>query len=605
MGSMRRTCGPRSTWTGTTTFCEPELCEKLSAPEKGFVLLPCTRAYGTSCTIDCEQGYKIDGSTPYRQTCILDRETLALEPKWTDPPVCIGEHTDMFSCWHVLIIYTSLFCRTVSNVCEPNPCKHNGICSPMGESDHSCDCEGTGYTGPTCTTGIVFIPPIPTLVQRKPVNVTVSAHPDMDLSIRIIGSVNIDVSPTIIRINAPATSENFTISSDTSGFYSISYKLSGSDAGNFNTPPESAVFVTVVRGQGEANLYFETVDSSPGVLEEGHCTAPSYTQCPGSSLNQLSFTSGCEWSVKEDDCISPGIVFVASQGLNLPLSISGIIITRDNFDFTLPQFSGPCTPCARNMPFQLPNRAEKRCSEFPDHVRCSYYQFKTTDIPDFLNTHALALTYLQEIQPLFPSWIQSVNVDLNTANPFVDTFAAYEYNTELVPAEDISKIVGCENIETTDPGLYSVLRYARTISATIDGQTLHYSDSSNPPVVGRPMCFAINLCQSASSPLYIDLSPETHTVLVSEFLREYVDRGWEVTIHSVALSKTGLAMMSPSLNFSDMTMNTQSNAYFTSGHLRIKMEFSGKVYYSYEVSCIAFKLNIHIVLPSKESVAIF
>ena len=512
-------------------------------------------------------------------------------------------HCDIFFSWHEFNCITSLFCRTVSNVCESNPCEHNGICSPMGESDHSCDCEGTGYTGLTCTTGIVFIPPIPTLVQGIPVNVTVSAQPDMDLTIRIVGSDNIDVhvSPTMIRINAPATSADFTISSNTPGLYSIRYLLTGSDAVNFTTPTESPVFVTGASGQHEANRYFDAVDSSLGVLEKPVCTSPlSYTQCLESDLNQLSFTSGCQWSSKEGYQVSPGVVFVASQDLSLPLSISGIGI-NNSFDFILSQSPGSCTSCAENEPL-VPAR---RCRNRPDIARCSYYRFTITDIPDFLNTHALALTYLQEIKSLFPSWIQSVYVDLTTANPFVDSFAAYEYNTELVSVGDVSTILGCENIETIDQGLYSVLRYARTISATIDGQTLHYSDSSNPPVVGEPMCFAINLCQGVSSPVYIELSPQTHTILVSEFLREYVYRGWEITIRNVGLFEAGLTTptlgqywngivftipeIPPTLN---MTMNTQSNAYLNSGHLRIKMEFSGKVHYSYEVNSSFISVDI-------------
>ena len=472
----------------------------------------------------------------------------------------------------------------------------------MGESDHSCDCEGTGYMGPTCTTGIVIIPPIPTLVQGIPVNVTVSAQPDMDLSIRIVGGDHIHISPKIITINAPATSADFTISSDTPGLYSIGYQLSGSDGVSFNTPPESPVFVTEISGQGGMNQYFAAVESPVGVLKESCCNPELSYQCPGSSLNKVYFVSGCEWSQNSGGQVSPGVVFVASRDLSLPLSISGIGISN-SFDFTLPQSSGPCEYCETNRPID-PRRLAHFCMRDPNQARCvcpPYYQFMTADIPDFLNARSLALTYLQKIQPLFPSWVQSVSVDLDTANPFVDAFAAYEYNTELVPAVDISRIDGCENIETTDRGLYSVLRYARTISATIDGQTLHYSDSSNPPVVGEPMCFAINLCQGASSPLYIELSPETHTVLVSEFLREYVNRGWEITIPSVALLEIGL-IVTPAFNFGgqywngivftlpdipltfDMTMNTQSNAYFTSGHLRIKMEFSGKVHYSYEVN---------------------
>ena len=470
----------------------------------------------------------------------------------------------------------------------------------MGESDHSCDCEGTGYTGPTCTTGIVFIPPIPNLVQGMPINVTVSALPDIDLTIHIDGGDHIHVSPTIVRITAPATSADFTISSDTPGLYSIRYLLTGSDGVNFNPPPDSAVIVTEISGQGGMNQYFAAVKSPVGVLKESCCNPELSYQCPGSSLNQLYFVSGCEWSQNSGDQVSPGVVFVASRDLSLPLSIRGIGISN-SYDFTQPQSPGSCENCENNRPID-PRRLARVCRMNPKQIRCicpPYYPFMTSDIPDFLNARSLALTYLQKIQPLFPSWVQSVSVDLDTANPFVDAFAAYEYNTELVPAVHISRIEGCENIATTDQGLYSVLRYARTISATIDGQTLHYSDSSNPPVVGKPMCFAINLCQGASSPLYIELSPETHTVLVSEFLREYVDRGWEITIRSVALFETGLSMTVdfreqywngiafaiPEIPLiSDVIMIMESNARFNSGHLKIKMEFSGKAHYSYVVS---------------------
>ena len=92
IGSQMRTCLPSVTWSGSLTFCEARRCETLVAPENGFVLLPCTGEFGSSCTIQCQQGYRINGSTPFEQTCILDGNDLY----WTEPPNCIGKMKGVF-----------------------------------------------------------------------------------------------------------------------------------------------------------------------------------------------------------------------------------------------------------------------------------------------------------------------------------------------------------------------------------------------------------------------------------------------------------------------------------------------------------------------------
>ena len=87
VGSQVRMCLPSVTWSGSTTSCEPRKCETLEAPENGFVLLPCTGEYGSSCIIQCKQGYEINGTTPFKQTCLLENDELY----WTSPPQCTGK----------------------------------------------------------------------------------------------------------------------------------------------------------------------------------------------------------------------------------------------------------------------------------------------------------------------------------------------------------------------------------------------------------------------------------------------------------------------------------------------------------------------------------
>ena len=88
LGSQTRMCLPSVTWTGSAAICEIRRCETLEAPENGFVLLPCTGEFGSSCTIQCRQGFKINGSAPFVQTCLLDENNVLY---WTEPPTCTGK----------------------------------------------------------------------------------------------------------------------------------------------------------------------------------------------------------------------------------------------------------------------------------------------------------------------------------------------------------------------------------------------------------------------------------------------------------------------------------------------------------------------------------
>jgi len=87
LGTRFRVCFPSMRWSGHTAICRPRQCTSLEPPDHGFVQLPCTGEYATSCVILCENGYKREG--PGKQFCSLSDGTDQLQ--WTEAPVCEGE----------------------------------------------------------------------------------------------------------------------------------------------------------------------------------------------------------------------------------------------------------------------------------------------------------------------------------------------------------------------------------------------------------------------------------------------------------------------------------------------------------------------------------
>lgn len=86
-GSAERKCQPNHAWTGELAGCPPLECGELTNPENGVIIVPCYDEFLEYCTVMCEEGYYLNGSTI--QSCDLIG-TADDGVKWTDPPICIG-----------------------------------------------------------------------------------------------------------------------------------------------------------------------------------------------------------------------------------------------------------------------------------------------------------------------------------------------------------------------------------------------------------------------------------------------------------------------------------------------------------------------------------
>ena len=477
---------------------------------------------------------------------------------------------------------------TESSICDPNPCLHNGTCAAVDSIEgFTCDCEGTGYNGPTCNRGIVTIQSIPTIIENEPSTMLeIAASPDDALTVRLQSNdeKSLNVTPSQVTIEYPETKAEFSIQGKQTGRYTLNYVLSGRSADSFATPEDSAIFVTRPRS-GSSFRYFQAVDTNRGILRES-CCAPDnsvFSECP-MSTDEVELLSTCSWQQSGQSYTTSGVVFSQFSDLSLPLSIAGIKVTlaRNSLVTDLPQSpsSSTCTPCDANQ-----NRIADPTKRFlPEYEKCYYYNSTTADLEDFLTSRSLGTTYLNRVGAILPSWIiiilQSSGNNLN--------FNIDDYSSSLVVPANLTGIPGCGEIVADEPGLYSVLRYGRSLVSFISGLPLFYS----PGPSDAPLCFAVNLCSGTSSPVFVQLPPLVQTNIKSLlFLRQYVAHGWEFTIPSAAIFNTpksilvdntywnGSALYQPSLPPFDLMMKTDVTVDFSSGTLDVGFDFSGNIHY--------------------------
>ena len=461
---------------------------------------------------------------------------------------------------------TCLFAE--SDTCSPNPCLNGGVCTRDGDK-FSCDCKGTGYGGQTCQGAIVYFEYIPPIIEGTRIAVNIYTNATMNETYKITASVhgpqrfNDTVGLLLNDVNQLTASKTLR---ETRGVLRV--ELTSTNNTYLYEPQERSVFVSA--NESTSNTF-------TGQLKPSCCTSdPTNIVCPASTQT-ISLLSYCQWETNNGVIRTVGIVFANTDTVSLPISVSGMRygITRNKLHVNnFVAIERECIPCESCM-----NEA---------------YNFTLTDTINFLNTRALAYTYLEEIQKLLPSWLtMSVDVELamdTSSLTLYDSFAPITRDKDTVSSK------GCSKLSHLTGSVYSVLRHDKTLSAVIDGHQYDYRESTATGSASEPMCFALDLCKGSESPVHMQISPPINDILVSEYLDRFNGRQWNIHFNNISVYGTPV-----SHNFEvkfwngnsdieqqdievDVSVNVDIILVFINESLNLMLEFSGDAAFNYKVS---------------------
>ena len=471
--------------------------------------------------------------------------------------------------------------------------------SSTESDDFKCDCQGTGYQGSACGSGIVFTPRIPSLARDEQNTFEIAAYPDTELTVTIMSSFarTLAVSPRSITFTPGNTNSQFSVEGSFAGQYALRYILSGFEADNFESPEESPVFVRKPKSEKKpTNAYFDAVRNEPGFLNESCCRSSVLEEeCP-MNLNKIRFLSTCDWEERNNEFESNGIVFAQINSLTVPLSISGLRIGYDEGAIESKLSPSPsCKSCDENrnkiVDIDNPFDSEKE--------NCYYYRFDSGDIEDFLNTSSLAQTFIQRIQPLFPDW---ASISLSNVIQDETVYNTNDFAARLANHEGIRAVDGCDSIVAEEPGIYSILSYSRSLQLSLDGNDV----TRNIMSTSTPICFAVNLCQEMESPIFVGLPREVQdSVKILPVFQPYLSQNWSFSIDSVVLYNTairltvndsywnGVKTFYPAdLSSGDFKLNTTATIVYSSsqqGFVHIQLDVDGVLHSLFNNIKVSFR----------------
>ena len=473
-----------------------------------------------------------------------------------------------------------------SDPCTRNPCSNGGTCTAVGD-DFTCKCT-VEYTGLTCNNFVINLPQIPPLVKDEEYSISfvgTSNTPHVTIGLFKKEETNTRSILSILKLQ-PNRKVTAPVNTKKTGIYTIKYILSPKNAHVEIRPSSMTVFIKDNSTSTNNTDYFTAVGVQQGQLRKGCCNPQNSDplSCPD-SVKKVLLTAACQWKSERDTHQVPGVVFADGNGLSLPVSIAGYQYSQDN-ESSLFTSNTMCAPCHPN---------EQVCIQVaPPSENCYCYNFTSSDIQNFLNSWALGQTYITNIQSLLPSWLQlRVRFDSSVAS----TFSAYDYLAPVVlPGSDIQDVKGCNQIIVETSGIYSLLRYDKGLEVELKGKnyTYNYSEPARSDAADT-LCIAVNLCQGIRSPVHMQLSRAIQHTVVSQILSNFVDKGWSIEISTITIFNVqilenidtefwnGKKMVSPNSIRIDIFLNIKFVIIFHIEHLIIKIKFSGKVNFHYQV----------------------
>ena len=271
--------------------------------------------------------------------------------------------------------------------------------------------------------------------------------------------------------------------------------------------------------------YFDEHEVKPGLLQPGCCEGSEEElelqfRCPPSNT-ELKLISTCGW-VTKGNVHSAGIIFSTYNGFYMPIAIAGSRLLSQNTyidvqSLTTFEFNFGCIPC----------RGGSVGNVFGPPDPCEIEQLSVNDVQSFLNHDSLAFTYLHHSMDLIPNWLWFQILPTNR------TYDANSYMVRLHHDDGPELVKECNQLSPLSRGLYSVLVYSGQLRVHLNKQSIKLKSNE------FPVCFSTNLCEGASSPLYITLSTKAQRVIDSfEFMRDLKGKGWNIAIASLAISDT-------------------------------------------------------------------
>ncbi|WAR28398.1 hypothetical protein MAR_014102 [Mya arenaria] len=222
------------------------------------------------------------------------------------------------------------------------------------------------------------------------------------------------------------------------------------------------------------------------------CSTIVLAKCDEGTDIKILLSSTSRWySLKTDPGIiyTHGIVFVETNAIALPVSISGLEVVKGTDDFEL---------ITRSLTHDINDGVPY------GEVRLLYcWTFGTTprDLRDFLVSNSFLSSFFHNIENSLPDWLQfSPNGN--------EILGVNDLQTELSRGDDIQR-TECKGAPLYSERLYTVLKFGNSFALSIYGQKVTLPAA----VFNNTFCIIVDVCQDYGGSVFLILPENSRNIL--------------------------------------------------------------------------------------------
>ena len=377
-------------------------------------------------------------------------------------------------------------------MCQPNPCLHGGICSVVSEDQYKCDCFNTGYKGTKCDVGYFNISDYPTVITNvMSPPITISSSPPTDSVILHVTSPDLKFVPSTLIFNRyTSMNQSITVTVRETGYYFITYSISGPNAHEFSLPEEDVLFVQ----SHENSKDNSSIDESEMSFPYG-CHEKQVAVCPRLNISIVASSTSPFVSFGPLTSTQGVVALEIGNITKIPLSLRGL-----------------------NFPHSSESPVPDSCNDNDD--------FYSTEL--LIKSRALVKTFTDIVADSLPTWM-SITL---SENNIVEKTQSSDLMTHFLTGIKLQEAAVGQGLPVIGDMFYSSLLATKNLNVTIEDDVDIFKSNE--------LSLAIELCRGSPSNIILQPSFQKHVDVLKDvkILKDLRKYGWNLNFDSIQFSKT-------------------------------------------------------------------
>ena len=389
-------------------------------------------------------------------------------------------------------------------VCKPNPCKNNGVCSIVTDTEYLCNCSNTGYSGKNCEQLIVDVAPIPKMYATiKSTLISVTCQPKSYVDIILFDLDNVVLfNNSKHRITSNSRRSEFTVYSSKVGLFWLNFDVKSEE---FVLPLKKRLLFFNSAGpinkiKGKSLLGFENGCYVTDIYHK-HCD------------KSIKLSSTAWWEKTQAGLLyTTGIVYIKIKSQTFPILLSKISVSE----------------CLNDVKTKINISINKQ----PSRDGCAEMKVSKDQVLYSIQNDLFVRDFIKQFNKLTPTWF-SLQIEGLMQNIHIDNIRAYLWSGKEVNANQ-----HCRGAAIDESSIFLVYLHHEKL-------TMKAYEKTAQMITNDKFCLIVDIC---SGEPHLVVPKDNYGKIEKIFsLHELRNIGWSLNVKTIGFKKANSRCSSSSV----------------------------------------------------------